>query len=142
MYITKQAVTNRNYYTMSLPLTNEQLRQIEERSTPIQNIPGANKLTPEQREFLISGMPPFVWESLLAKHNDHVKRTQLENEVYSLAYVVINKKTVYLMMGGLLHRAPVFSDDVINETGRLFDIKELKEVPKEDGDYDIKNYFE
>ena len=62
MIISKRNVVTGQLNQMDLPVTEEQIIQWQ-RGELVQSI--FNKLTPDQREFLLSGMLPGEWEKLL-----------------------------------------------------------------------------
>lgn len=53
---------------MDIPITPQELVKIENRTAPIQRI--APHLTPEQREFLMTGATPQEWDSMLKEQPD------------------------------------------------------------------------
>lgn len=63
MKLTRQCQLNGKVYTMDIPkLTPELLQKIERRTEVIQKV--APMLTPEEREFLMTGTPPDVWDKM------------------------------------------------------------------------------
>ena len=64
MVITKTCMLNGKTRTMDLPITEEQLREWK-RGALIQD--AMPNLTPDQREFLLTGMLPGEYEELFSK---------------------------------------------------------------------------
>ena len=62
MLVTKQSVVDQQFYTMSLPVTEEQLAAYENCEGLVQDI--FPNLTLDQREFLMTGLTPEKWNEL------------------------------------------------------------------------------
>ena len=61
MLVTKQSVVDRQFYTMDLPVTVEQLAA-HANGALVQDV--FPELTLDEREFLVSGMTPEKWNEL------------------------------------------------------------------------------
>ena len=67
MKVTKVCLFNKKVYTIDIPgLTPELLLDIERRTTAIQNV--APTLNASDREFLMTGTPPEVWDAMFNKN--------------------------------------------------------------------------
>jgi hypothetical protein len=67
MTITKKCLFNGKTYTMEIPkLTPELLAKVEAPNRPnIQNV--VPMLTASEREFLMTGTPPSVWDAMFSR---------------------------------------------------------------------------
>jgi len=61
MKITKKSIISGKEVTMDLPITEEQIRRWEQGELAQRVFPN---LTPDQREFLISGITPGEWNKI------------------------------------------------------------------------------
>ena len=62
MQVTKQSTISGEFHTMDLDITPEQLSRYENGTELIQNI--FPNLSPDEREFLISGITPTEWDTV------------------------------------------------------------------------------
>jgi hypothetical protein len=62
MYLQKVSPIDSKVYGMEIPITESQLEEFYRGNTPIQNF--FPQLTPDQREFILSGITPEQWDKL------------------------------------------------------------------------------
>tara|TARA_X000001382_G_scaffold90801_1_gene65423 strand:+ start:82 stop:282 length:201 start_codon:yes stop_codon:yes gene_type:complete len=65
MVIRRTCAINGKTRTMDLPISEKELKDWE-RGTPIQE--AMPRLTPDQREFVLTGLLPDEWEELFSKY--------------------------------------------------------------------------
>jgi len=65
MLVTRKSNLTGKVHTLNLPITQEQLWDIEARERPLSQISVA--LTPEQRDFLLTGVTPDEWFEALCQ---------------------------------------------------------------------------